>query len=380
MSPNGPGAGLRTTQVIRVRRLRMDWPLLAVTISLCLLGLVTLYSAAGSPLMEGSPRLFRMQALYMGLGFVFMGTMTLLDPRFYERVAYLVFGAVILLLVIVGITGLIRGGAQRWIPIGPFNLQPSELAKLALVLALARFFAHRPKEHGWGLRDLAVPAVIFLVPLAFLIFQQPDLGTSLFLVFVFAGMAFAVGLRWRTMAVLGLIAVLATPVAYKLLLSDYQRERIDVVLRPDADPKGKGYQTIQGRYAIGSGQFFGKGWGEGTQGRLRFLPEQHTDFIFSVFAEEQGFVGCILALSLYFGQMLIGLWIAWNARDRFGSILAIGVVSVLFCQVVINLGGVLGLLPVTGVTLPFMSYGGSSVVTLLAGIGMLMSVSVRRRS
>jgi rod shape determining protein RodA len=358
----------------------MDWPLLTVTVSLCLLGLVTLYSAAGSPLIEGSPRVFRMQALFMALGFVLMGTMTLIDPRFYERMAYVVFGAVLVLLVIVGVTGLIRGGAQRWIPIGPFHLQPSELAKLAMVLALARFFAHRPKEQGWGLANLAVPMGIFLLPMAFLIFKEPDLGTSLFLLFVFAVMSFAVGLRWRTMAVVGLVAVLATPIAYKFLLDDYQRERIDVVLRPDADPRGKGYQTIQGRYAIGSGQFFGKGWGEGTQGRLRFLPEQHTDFIFSVYAEEQGFVGCVLALSLYFGQMLLGLWIAWNARDRFGSILAIGVVAVLFCQVFINLGGVLGLLPVTGVTLPFMSYGGSSVLTLLGGVGMLMSVSVRRRS
>jgi rod shape determining protein RodA len=358
----------------------MDWPLLGVTAALCVLGLVTLYSAAGSPLMDGTPRLFRMQALYMSLGFVAMGVTTLIDPRFFERVAYLAYGVVVFLLVLVLVMGAVRGGAQRWIPIGPINLQPSELAKLAMVLALARFFAHRPKERGWGLRDLAAPLGIFLLPMGFLIFNEPDLGTCLFLCFVFAAMSFAVGLRWRTMAVLGLIAVLSTPVAYKFMLDDYQRERIDVLLRPDADPKGSGYQTIQGRYAIGSGQMFGKGWGEGTQGRLRFLPEQHTDFIFSVYAEEQGFVGCVLALALYFGQMLLGLLVAWNARDRFGSILAIGVVSVLFCHVFINLGGVLGLLPITGVTLPFMSYGGSSVLTLLAGVGMLMSVSVRRRN
>ena len=232
----------------------MDWPLLGVTVALCTLGLITLYSAAGSPLMDGTPRLFRMQALFMCLGLVGMGTMTLIDPRFYERIAYFAFGVVMCLLLMVLVMGAIRGGAQRWIPLGPINLQPSELAKLALVLALARFFAHRPKEHGWGLRDLAAPIGIFLFPMAFLIFNEPDLGTCLFLCFVFAAMSFAVGLRWRTMAVLGLVAVLATPVAYKFMLDDYQRERIDVLLRPDAAPKGSGYQTIQGRYAIGSGQ------------------------------------------------------------------------------------------------------------------------------
>lgn len=366
-------------QVIRRQQaLRFDWLMLTVTLSLCALGLATLYAAAGSPLVEGAPRSFRMQALYMGIGLVGMVVLAFVEPRMYERGAYLFHGAVVLMLLLVLVVGPVRGGSQRWLPMGPFNLQPSELAKLAIALACARYFAARPRDDGWGLRELIQPALLFLAPLAALVFVEPDLGTTLFLCFVFAGVSFAVGLRWRTLAVVALIAAMAAPLAYRFVLDDYQRERVDVLFAPDADPKGKGYQAIQGRYAIGSGRVLGKGWGQGTQGRLRFLPEQHTDFIFSVYAEEQGFVGCLVALTLYFSQMLLGLWVAWNARDRFGSILASGVVSILFCHVCINLGGVLGLLPITGVTLPFMSYGGSSVLTMLLAMGMLLSVSMRR--
>ncbi len=366
-------------QVIRTAPARrFDWALLFVTLSLCGLGLATLYSAAGSPLQEAAPRAFRMQAMYMSVGLVGMITLGFVEPRVFERGAYAFHAVVVVMLLLVLLVGPVRGGSQRWLPLGPVNLQPSALAKIALVLACARFFSQRPRDDGWGIRQLAVPAGLFLLPLTALVFIEPDLGTTLFLCFVFAGISFAVGLRWRTLAVIALLGILTAPLAYRFVLDDYQRDRVDVLFAPQADPKGHGYQAIQGRYAIGSGQISGKGWGESTQGRLRFLPEQHTDFIFSVYAEEQGFLGCLGALTLYFGQMLLGLWIAWNARDRFGSILASGVVSILFCHVCINLGGVLGLLPITGVTLPFMSYGGSSVLTMLFGVGMLMSVSMRR--
>jgi rod shape determining protein RodA len=366
-------------EVIRQRKLRFDWTMLLVTVGLCAIGLVALWSATSSPFGEGVPRAFRMQAIYMSLGLVGMLVLAFIDPRFYERAAYVAFGVVVGMLVVVLLLGAVHGGSQRWLPVGPINIQPSELAKLALVLGCARYFAARPQEDGWGIRELLIPAGLFLAPLAGLIFIEPDLGTTLFLTFVFIGLSFMVGLRWRTLAVVALLGILAAPTAYFYVLDDYQKERVNVLLRPDADPKGSGYQSIQGRYAIGSGRLTGKGFGNGTQGRLRFLPEQHTDFIFSVFAEEQGFLGCLGALTLYFGQMLLGLWVAWNARDRFGSILASGVVTVLFCQVCINLGGVLGMMPITGVTLPFMSYGGSSVLTMLFGIGILMSVSMRRQ-
>jgi rod shape determining protein RodA len=368
----------RLPEVIRERRLRFDWPLLLVTVALAVLGLATLLSATISPFSEGLPATFRRQVMFMGIGLVGLLGLAALDPRFYERIAYAVFGVVIAMLAAVLVIGAVRGGSQRWLDLGPFNIQPSELAKLALVLASARYFASRPRDDGWGMRDLIVPAVLFLLPLAGLVFVEPDLGTSLFLMFTFIGLSFMVGLRWRTLAVVFLVGAMAAPGAYFYVLDEYQQVRVNTMLRPDADPKGAGYQSIQGRYAIGSGQWTGKGFGEGTQGRLRFLPEQHTDFIFSIYAEERGFLGCLGLLALYFGQMLLGLWAAWNARDRFGSILASGVVMILFCQVCINLGGVLGLMPITGVTLPFMSYGGSSILTMLLGVGLLMSVSMRR--
>jgi rod shape determining protein RodA len=370
--------GSGDTAALRPRRRIMDWPLLLSTLALCAIGLSTLYSAAGSPLVDGAPRAFQMQALYMGVGFALLLGSAMADPRIYERSAYVVFGGCLLLLLLVLLVGPVRGGAQRWLPLGPLNIQPSELAKLALVMAAARYFAARPRPQGWGLKDLAIPLAIFLAPMSLLIFHEPDLGTTIFLAAIFAVMVFVVGLRWRSLAVIVLVAGLAAPLAYHHVLGDYQRERVDTLLSPDADPRGHGYQAIQGRYAIGSGQLTGRGWGQGTQGRLRFLPEQHTDFIFSVFAEERGYVGCVLVLLLYFSQMLLGLWISWNARDRFGAILAAGIVGIFFCHVCINLGGVLGLLPITGVTLPFMSYGGSSLVTLLLATGMLLSVSIHR--
>jgi rod shape determining protein RodA len=367
------------TEVVRGQKLRFDWLLFTLTMLLCGLGLATLYSAAGSPLHEGPPRPFLMQAGYMGAGVVVMLVLSMIDPRVFERGAYGFFGVVVAMLLLVLVIGPVRGGSQRWLPLGPVNLQPSELAKCALVLAGARWFAARHRDDGWGMRELVRPAALLLAPLAALTFVEPDLGTTLFLCFIFAGLTFAVGLRWKTLVVVVTIAALSAPLAYRFVLSDYQRSRVDVLFAPEADPNGKGYQAVQGRYAIGSGEVWGKGFGESTQGRLDFLPEHHTDFIFSVYAEERGFVGCLGALSLYCGLMMAGLWVAWNARDRFGSILASGVVTILFCHVCINLGGVLGLLPITGVTLPFMSYGGSSVLTILAAMGMLMSVSMRRR-
>lgn len=367
------------SEVIRSeRKLHFDWPLLIVTAALCAVGLATLWSAAGSPFSEEVPVAFSRQMVFMAAGLIGMMGLAFIDPRLFERLAYGAWAGVVAMLVVVLVMGAVRGGSQRWLALGPFNVQPSELAKLALVLACARYFASRPRDDGWGMRELLTPAAAFLVPLAALVFLEPDLGTTLFLCFVFGGLTFAVGLRWRTVAVIALVGAMAAPAAYFYVLDDYQKERVNVMLKPDADPKGSGYQSIQGKYAIGSGQWTGKGFAQGTQGRLRFLPEQHTDFVFSVFAEEHGFVGCMGLLGLYVAQMLLGLWIAWNARDRFGSILAAGVVTILFCQVVINLGGVLGLMPITGVTLPFMSYGGSSVLTMLLAIGMLMSVSTRR--
>ena len=364
--------------IVRSAGRHIDWPMILTTLALLVIGLLTLVAATAGPLSEELPATVIRQAIFAGVGLVGMTVLAFVDARLYERGAYLFYGLVVVLLLLVLLVGPTINGSQRWLPLGGFRLQPSELAKIALVLGTARWFSTRTRDDGWGIRELLKPAALFLLPLATLTFVEPDLGTTLFLCFIFAGVAFVVGLRWRTMAALVLVGVIAAPMAYQFVLTDYQRKRVDVLFAPDEDPSGKGYQAIQGKWAIGSGQVWGKGWRQGTQGRLRFLPEQHTDFIFSVYAEERGFVGSLLVLVLYFVQMMLGLLVAWNARDRFGSLLASGVVTILFCQVCINLGGVLGLLPITGVTLPFMSYGGSSILTLLFSVGLLISVSMRR--
>jgi rod shape determining protein RodA len=315
----------------------------------------------------------------MALGLGVMATIALVDPRLWERVAYLAWGAVCALLLLVLAFGTVRNGSQRWFLRGGMTLQPSEMMKLALVLATARWFAARHRPDGWGIREILFPSLLFLGTPAVLIFVEPDLGTALMLSFVYLGMVFVVGLRWRTIVLTLLLGAIAAPVAYEYVLDDYQRDRVVTLLNPDHDPKGKGYQTIQGRWAIGSGEWMGKGWRQGTQGRLRFLPEHHTDFIFSVYAEERGFVGCVVLLSLYFTLLALGVLVAWNANDRFAALVATGVVCILFAHMAVNLGGVLGLLPVTGVTLPLISYGGSSLLTVCAGIGMLLAVSMRGR-
>jgi rod shape determining protein RodA len=269
-------------------------------------------------------------------------------------------------------------GARRWLTIGPVNFQPSELAKLAVALALARWFhgdAERRKD-GYRLRDLLIPLAITFVP-AVLILKQPDLGTALVVLAVgFTQILFA-RVRWKTLAILVGVAVVGAAFVYPHL-KPYQKKRVETFLDPKADALGAGYHATQSMIAVGSGQGLGKGWGQGTQTYLSFLPEQHTDFIFSVWAEEHGFVGCLLLLALYFALVTSAVDISGNARDRFGHFLAVGLTGMLFWQVFINIGMVIGLLPVVGVTLPLLSYGGSSVIVIYTGIGLLANVSMRR--
>lgn len=365
--------------LVRRRGRFIDWRIVLTTLGLVGVGLATLFSAAGSPLSEELPREFVRQVAFIGLGLVLMTFLSFLDPRIWERLAYVAWGGVCVLLLLVLVFGTIRNGSQRWFQVGPVAIQPSEMMKLALVLATARWFGARHRPDGWGLREILFPTLLLLGIPAILVFVEPDLGTAMMLTFIYLGMSFVVGLRWRTIAIAAVIGALTAPLAYRFVLDDYQRDRVVTLLNPDHDPKGKGYQTIQGRWAIGSGEWAGKGWRQGTQGRLRFLPEHHTDFIFSVFAEERGFVGCVSLLALYFTLLSLGVSVAWNAYDRFSALLATGIVCILFAHVAVNLGGVLGLLPVTGVTLPMMSYGGSSVLTVLSGIGLLLAVSMRGR-
>jgi rod shape determining protein RodA len=319
------------------------------------------------------------QAWWMGAGVLLALGITLVDHRNFQRLAWVFYVLVLGLLVLVHLKGRSAMGARRWLAVGPMNLQPSELAKIAVALVLASFFAAdaEKRRNGYGLLEMIIPMGVTLLPAA-LILKQPDLGTALIVIAVGCTQLVFAKVRWLAVGILLAIAVPGGIFAYRYHLKDYQRDRIVSFLNPEAHAKGAGYHAAQSMIAIGSGQGTGKGWGQGTQTYLSFLPEQHTDFIFSVWAEEHGFVGCLLLLVLYFALLASAVDVAGSARDRFGQFLAIGITAMLFWHVFINVGMVIGLLPVVGVTLPLMSYGGSSVIAVYAGFGLLANIGMRR--
>jgi rod shape determining protein RodA len=347
-------------------------------LSICAIGVWNLASASRNTGAAGATPVWKLQLLFMVVFALLALLVSLVDYRNYQLFAWVFYGLVILLLVFVALKGKRVMGARRWIGFGPLNLQPSELAKLAVILALARWLhddAERRKE-PYGLLGLAIPLAIILVP-AVMVKFQPDLGTAL----IVAGTGFTMLLfapvRWRTIAILGAVAIVGATAGYPHL-KPYQKKRIETFINPEGDVRGAGYHATQSMIAVGSGEGTGKGWGQGTQNNMRFLPEQHTDFVFSVWAEEHGFLGCLVLLALYLALVASALDVAANARDRFGHYAAIGVAGMLFWQAFINVGMVIGLLPVVGVTLPLMSYGGSSVLTIFLCLGLLVNISMRR--
>ncbi len=353
------------------------WSLAAVVMALLVIGLVNLYSAVYFWGEGDSTSLFWSQLIWSVIGVGLMSLVIISDYRIFQRIAipaYVVVCALLLLSIIMG--SAVRG-THGWLKIGPFNIQPVEFAKICYILVAARFFSEHPNPDGYGLFDLWKPGLAMLVPFG-LIVLQGDLGSSLFLILIFVSMALFAKVRTRTVLVCTAIAVLAAVAFYSFGLKQYQRNRIFNFFNPEADVRGSGYHLVQSKIAVGSGMIFGKGYLKGNTNKLRYLPERHTDFIFPVFAEEWGFAGSVVVLGLYAALLLMGIEIGAHARDRFGSFLAIGVVSLLFWQIAINLGGVLGLMPLTGVTLPLMSYGGSSMIAILAAIGLFFSIHVRR--
>ena len=355
---------------------RFPWHLAVLVLSISALGVWNLASASRS---AASP-VWVSQATWMGAGLVLALLVMLPDYRIFQRGAWVAYGGVVLLLAAVLVKGRVVMGARRWITVGPVNFQPSELAKLAVVIALAAWFARdadrNPQGAAYGLRGIAVPGLLTLLPAA-LVLREPDLGTALIVAAIGATVILFAGVRWKALALL-LAVVVGGSLAAWPQLKPYQRKRVESFLNPEGDALGAGYHATQSMIAVGSGQGFGKGWGQGTQTLLSFLPEQHTDFIFSVWAEEHGFVGCLLLLALYYALVASGLTIAGNARDRFGRLLAVGATAMIFWHAFVNMGMVTGVLPVVGVTLPLMSYGGSSIVAVYLAVAMLASVGTRR--
>jgi len=352
-----------------------DWVLILTVCLIAAVGIFNLFSATASwP--AGVTPIYIKQAYWLAIGMVIALLVCALDYRHLEYAGFFLYGLTISLLVFVLLFGKTSMGATRWIDLGPFNLQPSEVMKIVIIITLARYFSGRNHFPGYSLRDLLVPSALLGLP-ALLIIKQPDLGTAMLVLFIGISMALFAGVRKSALIVLAFCGTAAIWGGW-FLLHDYQKERIRTFLNPERDPLGSGYHIIQSKIAVGSGGFFGKGFMQGTQSQLSFLPERHTDFAFSVFAEEWGFAGSLALLLVYLFLIIWGIYIARRASDRFGMFLALGVVAMLFWHIVINLGMVIGLLPVVGVPLPLFSYGGTSMVTTMIGVGLLLNVSMRR--
>ncbi len=352
-----------------------DWVLLSLVLLLVGLGLVNLLSATHAGVEADTNDIFRRQLLALAVAGTAMVGACAVDYRRFARLAMPIYlGSVFLLLLPILLSPVTRG-AQAWLFEG--RVQPSELAKIGLVLALARYFQRNPPTEITRLTHLGMPLVIIGVPVAIVALQN-DIGVALLILLIGVTFLPFVRIPWQAWAGLGLAGLAGLAAFWSYGLRDYQRTRILDFLDPSRDPLASGYQAMQSRIAVGSGGLFGTGWMEGSQTQLRFLPTQHTDFIFSVLAEEWGFVGSAVVLSLYLILLLWGLWVARNAKDAFGAMLAVGVVGTLFWPATINIAMVLGLAPVIGVPLPLFSYGGSAFLSAGIAVGLLLNVSMRR--
>ena len=349
----------------------IDWLLIGAVLAICAMGLAMIYSTTG-----GAGRVYWTQVYALGLGLFAMAVCLLFDYRSLADKSHWFYLAMVAALVGVLFFGSVRGGSRRWVDLGSFNLQPSEFAKATLALMLAKMLgeSRRPTVTN---NDLLIAAGLTALPFL-IIARQPDLGTAVTLLPILLVIAFVAGMPMKYIYAMVLVAVLAAPIGYKFALQDYQRERISTFLDPAQDARGAGYQQIQARITVGSGGVWGKGFLKGTQGQLRFLPVAHNDFIFSVLAEEQGLVGVLVALGLYLFVILRALDAARLAKDRLGAYLVLGVLSSFTFQVIYNITMSAGLAPVKGLTLPLMSYGGSSLIATLAGFGLILNVRMRR--
>jgi len=353
--------------------LHLHWLFVVLLILTACIGFAMLYSAGGGNLDPWASR----QMVRFGVGLIGMVVVALTDLRLWLRYAYAFYFIMLAMLVAVEVAGFVGMGAQRWISFGLFNVQPSEFMKAALVVALARYF------HGGSLEDVGrpmflVPPILMVAAPAFLILRQPDLGTTLMIVMASLAMFFVAGVHMWKFVTLGILGLVSAPVAWFTLLREYQKQRILTFINPESDTLGSGYHIIQSKIALGSGGMFGKGFMQGTQSHLNFLPEKQTDFIFTMLAEELGLVGGLVLIALYTLLLVYGLSISLSSRNHFGRLVGIGVTMTFFLYVFINIAMVMGLIPVVGVPLPLVSYGGTAMLTILFGFGLLLCVHIHR--
>lgn len=367
--------GLQVEERHRLSRLDLNFAF--VIIALNLIGLINLFSATHGLFSKDRMDLFWMQMVWLSVGWsVYMG-ITLIDYKIFTRIAYILYGLNLAALVAVQFVGKSSLGATRWLDLGFFRYQPSETMKLVLVLVLARILCRRESDKGMGVSELLLPMGLFFVPFALTV-KQPDLGTALLLAAITCSMLMFVGVKRGILIFAIIVAAVAAPIVWNFGLKDYQKNRVLTFLSPGRDPRGSGYNSIQSKIAVGSGKVLGKGFRKGTQSQLEFLPERHTDFIFSVLSEEHGFIGSVTTLGLFLILYLMAMKIASQARDKMGALIVVGVLSYMFWHMFVNMGMVIGLMPIVGVPLPLLSYGGSSMLSTMTGLGLISSVAYRR--
>ncbi len=353
-----------------------DWFLLLLISVLSGIGLIVLYSAGYNANINQSPTMNR-QLVSMGIGFFVFFIVSFIKSSFWKRFTFPLYGGGCLLLILILIYGKIAGGSQRWLDLGFIRVQPSEFMKVGLILALARVFSldSAPRD-GYDLKSLFLPSIIILIPFS-LILVEPDLGTALCHILIGGTMLLIYKIKPKTLITIFFIAMALAPIFW-ITSEDYQKKRILTFMSPETDPLGTGYHAIQSKIAVGSGELTGKGFMQGTQTQLRFLPEQTTDFVFSVLAEEWGFLGSFVVLSLYALLIFHLFFIGIKANDKFISFVSYGVAAFIFWHMVVNIGMVVGVLPVVGLTLPLLSYGGSSIVSFMFCLGLTAGFSFRR--
>jgi len=356
-----------------------DWVTLSVTILICLIGIATIYSATRPLGAEEHPAFYIKQTFWLILGLAALFLVVSIDYIWISRYSLLLYITGTILLIAVFVLGRTGMGAQRWLSIGPVSFQPSELFKLIYIIMLSQYLSMLKSP----LDTASLLRVFFFITLFpfFLLVKQPDLGTALIVIAIYISLVIARGLYKKVAVLFVIIGLISLPFLGNIFwegLKDYQKSRLVAFIEPEIDPAGIGYHLNQSKITVGSGKFFGKGFMQGTQGPFRFLPEKHTDFIFAVFAEEWGFFGSLLLLFLYLILTLRGLDTARKAKDDFGRLLALGITSMFLIYLFINVGMTLGLTPVVGVPLPFMSYGGTALLSNLIAVGILINIRTRR--
>lgn len=352
-----------------------DWFLLADALLIIAIGISAIYSATAADYQSFRMSLAFRQLLWLAISLPFLAIVLSLDYHTICRYAPVLYITMIVALVVLLFLGKTISGSRRWIQLGPMSIQPSEFSKLVMIAILARYFERVKKQELLKLRDLLIPGFLIAIPF-FLIAKQPDLGTSIIIVLISFSIILLVGINKKSLVILFSAGLVSIPFLWSFL-KDYQKKRVLTLFNPNSDPLGTGYHAIQSKIAVGSGELWGKGFLEGTQSRLNFLPEKHTDFIFATIAEETGFIGGMVILILFAFLIYKGISIAHQCKDRLGLFIAAGVTSMLTYHIVLNIGMAVGIAPIVGIPLPFISYGGSSLFTFLMATGLLLNVNMR---